>query len=150
MLADEPQPGALRQLALKQRPSVHVPQRARALVTQFVPELRKLLQTLAQDIMVITVTRVAGDETGSRDGIAVTGLKCDNTPGARQHLQWIDALRRVALQVGHFTVPAFGQPLGEARGELGGISGGDAAVVEAQFARLLPEDFLHRGADCAM
>ena len=43
MLADEPQPGALRQLALKQRPSVHVPQRARALAAQLVHELRKLL-----------------------------------------------------------------------------------------------------------
>src|ERR1039458_9475086 len=32
VLADEPQPGALRQIAFEQRPGVHIPQRARALL----------------------------------------------------------------------------------------------------------------------
>ena len=67
-----------------------------------------------------------------------------------QHLLRIDSLRRVALEPGHFAVAPFGQPLFEPRGGLRRVGRGDAAVVEAQFPRPLPEGRLHRWADCAM
>ena len=73
MLADESQPGALREIAFQQRPGVHIPERARALAAQFVYELRELLQPFAQDIVIIGVAGIAGDEARIGESLSATG-----------------------------------------------------------------------------
>src|ERR1035438_2579174 len=107
--------------------------------------------------MVVAVACVASHKTGCpiddwrlAIGTVVTGREGDDTAGAREHLLWIGPLRRGALEVSHFTVLLFGQPMFEAECGLRRSGCGDAAIVEAQFQRPLPKGLLHRGADCAM
>ena len=107
--------------------------------------------------MIITVAGIAGDQAGlpmanSRwpTEIVVAGGEGDDTPGAGEHCLRGNSLGGGALQPGHFAVPAVGQPLLEPRSRFRRVSGGDAAVVEAQFTRPLPKGRLHRWADCAM
>ena len=65
MLADEPEPGTLGEVALQQWPGVHVPQGTRAGTAKLRDEVGQLFQRCGQHVVVISEAGVASDEAGA-------------------------------------------------------------------------------------
>ena len=75
--------------------------------------------------------------------MGITGGEDDNAFGTRKHLPWIDAFVGVGLEVGHLAVMLLGEPFLELCGAARRIGRGEAAEIEAQFARALLDGVFH-------
>src|SRR5262249_50403045 len=72
----------------------------------------------------------------------------DNAPRSRQDLLRVQALVRIALEVGHFAVHPIREPLLELWARLGRVGGREPTVIEPQFSCPLPDCIFHRAAAC--
>src|SRR5690242_259861 len=85
-------------------------------------------------------------ECGMRNlkiGRVIAGGEADDAFCSRQDFLEIDPLAGVPLQVGHFAMLFFSQPLLEFAGVRGWISRGEAAIVKAQLPGALPDGGFH-------
>ena len=99
MLADESQPRPLRQIAFEQRPRIHIPQRTRVCAAQSVHECRELLQSLAQDIVVINVARIARDESGLAIGYWRLAIDRPRQRSCLARQLWLQLVGRSSLRL---------------------------------------------------
>jgi hypothetical protein len=68
VFADEAQPGALGEVPFEQGAGIDIPERASARAAELDCTVGQRLQSFAQDIVVVGVTGVAGDEAVRREG----------------------------------------------------------------------------------
>src|SRR5207249_1973526 len=79
---------------------------------------------------------------------AVAHRQRDNAPRSRQDLLRVQALVRIALQVGHFTMHSHRQPVLKLRARLRRVGAGEPTVIKAQFPCALPDSIFHGAAAC--